>query len=172
MQNISNPSSDLPQSQALHAPPETNQSSSHVSTREPSASGTQASESGSQLETQGIPSTNAKEIKMSAPKSFDALIDELKEFKETKIATPEVDGSQLLIVEALLKLEARRDMPNTMLTKFSGNPLEYVDYLDRFKTNIHNKAHPNDNTRMIQLKAHITGDVEKAISGLGSKGIM
>ena len=72
MRNISNPSSDLPQSQALHAPPETSQSSSHVSTPEPSASGTQTSVSGSQQETQGIPSTNAEEITTSTPKSFDA----------------------------------------------------------------------------------------------------
>ena len=179
MRNISNPSSDLPQSQALHAPPETSQSSSHVSTPEPTASGTQASvsgtqasESGSQQETQGIPSTNAEAITTSTPKSFDAWIDELTEFEETKIATPQVDGSQLSIAEALLKLEARRDVPNITLTKFSGNPLEYVDYIDRFKTHIHDKAHLNDDTRMIQLKMHITGDVENAISGLGSKGIM
>ena len=179
MRNISNLSSDLPQSQALHAPLETSQSSSHVSTPEPTASGTQASvpgtqasESGSQQETQGIPSTNAEEVTTSTPKSFDAWIDELTEFEETKIATPQVNGSQLSIAEALLKLEARRDVPNITLTKFSGNPLEYVDYIDRFKTHIHNKAHLNDDTRMIQLKMHITGDVEKAISGLGSKGIM
>ena len=56
--------------------------------------------------------------------------------------------------------------------KFSGDPLDYADFIDRFKIYIHDKPHLNDDMRMIQLKMHVGGDEERAISGLGSKGIM
>jgi hypothetical protein len=75
------------------------------------------------------------------------------------------------IAGALLKLEASRDIPNVTLTKFSGNPLDYADFIDRFKIHIHDKPHLTD-MRMIQLKMHVSGDAERAISGLGSKGVM
>ena len=76
------------------------------------------------------------------------------------------------IADALLKLEASRDIPNVTLTKFSGNPLDYADFIDRFKIHIHDKPHLTDDMRMIQLKMHVSGDAERAISGLGSKGVM
>ena len=76
------------------------------------------------------------------------------------------------IADALLKLEASRDIPNVTLTKFSGNPLDYADFVDRFKIHIHDKPHLTDDMRMIQLKMHVGGDAERAISGFGSKGIM
>ena len=41
----------------------------------------------------------------SSPATFDSWIDELKEFEETKLAS-NVDGSQISVAEALLKLEA------------------------------------------------------------------
>ena len=37
---------------------------------------------------------------------------------------------------------------------------------------IHDKSHFTDDTRMIRLMMHVTHDAERAISGLGSKGIM
>ena len=46
-----------------------------------------------------------------------------------------------------------------------GNPLEYADFSDRFKIHIHDKAHISDDMRMIQLRMHLTGEAERAISG-------
>ena len=103
--------------------------------------------------------------------SFDHWIDELTEFEETKIA-PKVGGAQVSIEDALIKLEANRDIPNVVLSKFSGDPLGYADFIDRFKIHIHDKPHLTDDVRMIQLKMHTTDDAERAISGLGSKGTM
>ena len=54
----------------------------------------------------------------------------------------------------------------------SRDPLDYADFIDRFSINIHDKLHLNDDMGMIQLKMHVSGDAERAISGLGSKGIM
>jgi len=44
--------------------------------------------------------------------------------------------------------------------------------MDQFKIHIHDKAHLKDDTQMIQLRMHVTGEAERAISGLGSNGIM
>ena len=66
------------------------------------------------------PLTNTAEKKstiISTP--LDAWIDKLTEFEETKLETPQVDGSQLSIADALLKLEARRDVPGVTLTNRS-----------------------------------------------------
>lgn len=141
---------------SVHQLPEAPQTSSQMSTPEASTS---TSNINSTVETTVLPTT------------FDSWIDELKEFEETKI-TSTVDGSQMSIADALLKLEASRDIPNVTLTQFSGNPLDYADFMDRFKIHIHNKPHLTDDMRMIQLKMQVSGDAERAISGLGSKGMM
>ena len=69
-------------------------------------------------------------------------------------------------------MEESRDIPNIPLVKFSGDPLDYADFIDHLKIHIHDKPHLNGDMRMIQLKMHVGGDAERAISGLGSKGIM
>ena len=82
------------------------------------------------------PSTSKEHQQQSPPvecglvgktSSFDHWIDELTEFEETKIA-PKVGGAQVSIEDALIKLEANRDIPNVVLSKFSGDPLGYADY--------------------------------------------
>ena len=96
------------------------------------------------------PSTSKEHQQQSPPvgsslagktSSFNHWIDALTEFEETKIA-PKVGGAQVSIEDALIKLEANRDIPNVILSKFSGDPLDTTD------------------------------DAERVISGLGSKGTM
>jgi hypothetical protein len=76
------------------------------------------------------------------------------------------------VADALYKLEASKDIPTIKLPKFCGNALFYANFIDRFKIHIHDKPYLTDDMRMIQLKMHVTGDAERAISGLGSKGVM
>ncbi|XP_046566481.1 uncharacterized protein LOC124275051 [Haliotis rubra] len=71
----------------------------------------------------------------------------------------------------LTPLEASKDIPTVTLGKFDGNPLEYVNFIEKFKIHIHNKPHLSDD-RMMQLRMHVSGDAERAISGLGSSGTM
>ena len=156
-----------PQSASVNQLPEEPQTSSQVPTPEANIPTLQ------QEEIQEIPSPTSNmnstvETKID-PITFDSWIDKLKEFEETTLP---VDGPQMSIADALLKLEASRDIPNVIFTKFSGNPLEYADFIARFKIHIHDKPHLTDDMRMIQLKMHVSGDVERAISGLGSKGVM
>ena len=110
------------------------------------------------------PSTSKEHQQQSPPvkcslagktSSFNHWIDELTEFEETKIV-PKVGGAQVSIEDALIKLEANRDIPNVVLSKFSGDPLGYADFIDRFKIHIHDKPHLTDDVRMIQLKMHTT----------------
>ena len=100
---------------------------------------------------------------------FDAWIDDLTEFNETVLPA---STQAVSVADALYKLEASRDIPTIKLPKFSGNALSYADFIDRFKIHIHDKPHLTDDMRMIQLKMHVSGDAERAVSGLGSKDVM
>lgn len=82
---------------------------------------------------------------------------------------PQAIGENISVAEALYKLEASKDIPTIKLVKFNGNPLSYGEFIDRFKIHIHDKPHLTDDMRTIQLKMHVTGDADRAISGLGSK---
>ena len=63
----------------------------------------------------------------TAPKSvpFDAWIDDLVEFQETVL--PAAVTTNLTIAEALLKLEANKDIPSITIPDFHGDPLSYTD---------------------------------------------
>ena len=99
---------------------------------------------------------------------IDAWIDELTEFEETRPYSVQ----NLSIADALYKLEASKDIPAVTLTKFDGNPLNYVEFIEKFKLQIHDKPHLSDNIRMMQLKGHLTGIAERALCGIGSHGSM
>ena len=101
---------------------------------------------------------------------FDVWIDDLVEFQETVL--PAAVTTNLTIAEALLKLEANKDIPSITIPDFDGDPLLYTDFVDHFKIHIHDKTHLTDDARMIQLRMHIKGEAERALAGLGSKGTM
>ena len=63
------------------------------------------------------------------------------------------------IADALYKLEASKDIPTIKLVPFSGSPLQYVKFVE-FRIHIHDKPHLKDDTRMVQLRMHVTGDAE------------
>lgn len=47
-----------------------------------------------------------------------------------------------------------------------------MEFIEQIKIHIHDKRHLTDDMRMVQLKMHVTGDVARTISGLGSQGII
>ena len=102
---------------------------------------------------------------LSSPQSFDSWIDNLVEFKETILPT---EVSKMSITQALYKLEASKDVPSIKMIKYDGDPLGYIEFIERFKLLIHDKPHLSDDIRMAQLKMHVTGKAERTISGLGS----
>jgi hypothetical protein len=84
--------------------------------------------------------------------------------------------AEMSIAEALYKLEASKDIRTViffiLLIKYDGNSLTYVEFIERFKLHIHDKPHLSDDMRMVQLKMHLIGNAERAVSGLGSQGTM
>ena len=90
----------------------------------------------------------------------------------SKTVLPKCDVGNVTIADALFKLEANKEIPSIQLPSFDGDALSYTDFIDQFKIHIHDKVHLKDDTRMIQLRMHLKGEAERAISGLGSKGIM
>lgn len=106
---------------------------------------------------------------LSSPQSFDSWIDNLVEFEETVLPNK---SSEMSIAEALYKLEACKDIPSIRLIQYDGNPLTYVEFMERFKLHIHDKPHLSDDVRIVQLKMHLVGNAERAVSGLGSQGKM
>ena len=97
---------------------------------------------------------------------FDSWIDDLVEFQETVL--PAAVTTNLTIAEALLKLEANKDIPSITIPDFDGDPLSYTDFVDHFKIHIHNKTHLTDDARMIQLRMRIKDAAERALAGLDS----
>ena len=73
---------------------------------------------------------------------FDAWIDDLVEFQETVL--PAAVTTNLTIVEALLKLEANKDILSITIPDFDGDPLSYMHLVDHFKIHIHDKTHLTD----------------------------
>ena len=108
--------------------------------------------------------------KVDHARPFDFWIDDLLEFQETVL--PKSDVGNVTIANALFKLEANKGIPSIQLPSFDGDPLSYTDFIDQFKIHIHDKVHLKDVTRMIQLHMLLKGEADRAISSLGSKGIM
>jgi len=99
----------------------------------------------------------------------DVWISDLVEFEETRLSSA---VHEMSITDALYKLEASKDIPIIKLVPFNGSPLRYVEFIEQFRIHIHDKPHLKDDTRMVQLRMHVTGEAERTISGLGSQGIM
>ena len=73
------------------------------------------------------PKSNSHDL--SSPQAFDTRMDDLVEFEETTLPD---NMSQMSIAEALYKLEANKDIPSIQLIKYDGNPLTYVEFIERF----------------------------------------
>ena len=102
-------------------------------------------------------------------RTFDTWIDELIEFHQP---SPSERDRDMSVADALYRLEAAKDMPMVKLVVFDGSPLNYVDFVESFKLHIHDKNHMCNDLKMLQLKMHVTGNAQRAISGLGSSGLM
>lgn len=96
---------------------------------------------------------NHSDCVLSSPHTFDSWVDDLTEFQETNLPN---SISEMSIAQALYKLEASKDIPSIKLVEYDGDPLTYVDFIERVKLHIHDKPHLNDYVRIIQLKMHPT----------------
>ena len=79
-----------------------------------------------------------------------------------------VDNLKLLSSHAssVGSIERRCKLPKLELPTFSGNPLEWQEFWDRFQASIHNNDNISDIDRFSYLKKYLAGTAYSTISGL------
>ena len=83
------------------------------------------------------------------PEPIDRFIDDLTEGQETVIVETKTEKDSL---QAVIKLDMEsRILPPIELRKFFGNPREWPEFIENFKTRLHEKAVFTNSIRMERL---------------------
>lgn len=97
------------------------------------------------------------------------LIIKLTEGQETSsqftITSLQADSSV-----ALLRAQEQQRLPPLELFKFTGKPIEWPKFIERFRDQIHNKTTLTDSDRMAYLFQNLDGEAKKAVESLGVTG--
>ena len=116
----------------------------------------------------GGPSTNhSQSLRVEEP--VDAFIDKLREGQETAFqltfTSLQTDSSV-----ALLRAQEQQRLPPLELFKFTGKPIEWPKFIERFRDQIHNKTTLTDSDRMAYLFQNLDGEAKKTVESLGVTG--
>ena len=99
----------------------------------------------------------------------DSFIDKLREGQETAFqftfASLQTDSSV-----ALLRAQEQQRLPPLELFKFTGKPIEWPKFIERFRDQIQNKTTVTDSDRMAYLFQNLDGEDKKAVESLGVTG--
>ena len=99
----------------------------------------------------------------------DAFIDKLRDGQETVFelssSSLQTDGSV-----ALLHAQEQQRLLPLELFKFTGKPIEWPKFIERFRDQIHNKTTLTDSDRMAYLFQNLDGEAKKAVESLGVTG--
>ena len=71
---------------------------------------------------------------------------------------------------ALLRAQEQQRLPPLELFKFTGKPIEWPKFIERFRDQIHNKTTLTDSDRMAYLFQNLDGEAKKAVESLGVTG--
>lgn len=97
------------------------------------------------------------------------LIIKLTEGQETSsqftITSLQADSSV-----ALLRAQEQQRLLPLELFKFTGKPIEWPKFIERFRDQIHNKTTLTDSDRMAYLFQNLDGEAKKAVESLGVTG--
>ena len=99
----------------------------------------------------------------------DAFIDRLIDGQETVFAES-LNSSLTDSGTALLRAQEQQRLPPLELFKFTGKPIEWPKFIERFRDQIHNKTTLTDSDRMSYLFQNLSGEAKKAIESLGVTG--
>ena len=100
--------------------------------------------------------------------NIDSLIDLLEEGKETVFSFNEDN----LSMAQLLKWEfGTRNLPATELIRFDDNPCKLPDFIQNFKSRVHDKRSFNDSIRMESLISMLNGEAKRVVTSVGQSGI-
>ena len=71
---------------------------------------------------------------------------------------------------ALLRAQEQQRLPPLELSKFTGKPIDWPKFIERFRDQIHNKTTLTDSDRMAYLFQNLDGEAKKAVESLGVTG--
>ena len=97
----------------------------------------------------------------------DRFIDLLIEGKETIL--PIENSATLTIANAVQQEIESRHLPPVDLKTFSGDPSQWPEFIENFKTRVHTKPTFNDTVRMERLISVLRGEVKKEIESIWDK---
>ena len=99
----------------------------------------------------------------------DTFINRFKDGHETVFETS-FNDSRLDSSMALLRAQEQQRLPPLELFLFTGKPIEWPTFIERFRDQIHNKTTLTDSDRMAYLYQNLGGEAKKAVESLGVTG--
>ena len=98
---------------------------------------------------------------------FDAFIDDLIEGQETNLRKT----TSFVVLQFSLKQEYEtRTLPPIELRQFSGNPVDWPEFIENFRSRVHFKTTFDDNLRMERLCSVLDGEAKRVIETIGKSG--
>ena len=110
-----------------------------------------------------------KQHSIHVEEPVDAFIDSPREGQETLFQLS-FNSSQSDSSMALLRAQEQQRLPPLELFKFSGKPIEWLTFIERFRDQIHNKTTLTNSDRMAYLFQNLDGEAKKAVESLGVTG--
>ena len=107
--------------------------------------------------------------KKTKTEPVDRFIDLLIEGKETIL--PRENSVILTIANAVQQEIESRHLPPVDLKTFSGDPSQWPEFIENFKTHVHTKPTFNDTMRMERLISVLRGEVKKEIESIGTNSM-
>ncbi len=96
----------------------------------------------------------------------DAFIEKLRDDQDTVFQLT-FTGLQTDSSVALLRAQEQQRLPPLELFKFTGKPIKWPKFIERFCDQIHNKTTLTDSDRMAYLFQNLDGEAKKAVESLG-----
>ena len=100
-----------------------------------------------------------------AHESSDEFTDHLVEGEETNLG---IKTSSVNLHFALKQDYETRNLPPIELRRFSGNPCEWPEFIENFRTRVHLKSTFDDNLRMERLYSVLYGEAKRVIETIGN----
>ena len=98
---------------------------------------------------------------------FDAFIDNLIEGQETNLRKT----TSFVVLHFSLKQEYEtRTLPPIELRQFSGNPVDWPEFIENFHSRVYFKTTFDDNLRMERLCSVLDGEAKRVIEAIGKSG--
>ena len=105
----------------------------------------------------------------SSGEPVDTFINRLKDGNETVFETG-FNDSRLDSSMVPLRAQEQQRLPPLELFVFTGKPIEWPTFIERFRDQIHNKTTLTDSDRMAYLYQNLGGEAKKAVESLGVTG--